>query len=117
MEHGAAFGHTHAQRVRLSGRPSPRHFVGGEPAARAWVHPATTGGLRARPLGVELLGRAEARVQVAGLQQYLDVVAVDAGALDCRPISFMESMICTIASSVLRLRSVSSIRRMSVPAF
>ena len=52
-----------------------------ERPALARVHPGALLGLRRLPLGLELLRRAEARVQVAAREQLLDVLVVDGLAL------------------------------------
>ncbi len=81
VEDGAAFGHAHAQRVGLSGRLAALDLFRGQRPALARVHRVAAVGLRRRALGFELIGAAEARVQVAALEQARDVLAVDAVAL------------------------------------
>ena len=81
VEDGAAGGHAHAQRVRLSGRLPALDLFRGQRPALARVHPAAALRLGGRALGLELLRRAEAGVQVAAPEQRLDVLVVDGVAL------------------------------------
>ena len=81
VEGGAAGRHAHAQRVRLSRRLAAPDLLRLQRPAPARVHPAAALLLRRGALGLELLRRAEARVEVAGPEQSLDVLVVDGVAL------------------------------------
>ena len=81
FEDGRAGRHTKAQRPGLAGGLAPRHFVGGQVAAAAAVHPGALLGLCRLSPGLELLRRAEARVEVPAGHELVDVLAVDVRTL------------------------------------
>ena len=81
VEDGAAGGHVHGERVRLSGLLAAPDLFRSQRPALARVHRATALLLRGGALRLELFGRAEAGVQVAALEQTHDVLVVDAVAL------------------------------------
>ncbi len=66
-----------AQRPRLAGGLAAGDLVGRQVATGAAVDPGALVGLRRPALGLELLGRVEAGVQVAAGKQPVDVLAVD----------------------------------------
>ena len=74
---GRAGTHPEAQGPGLAGGLAASDLAGGQVATGAAVDPGSLLGLRRQALGVELLGRVEAGVEVAAGQQRVDVFPVD----------------------------------------